>query len=434
MKQDPIIRKEIQVETTDWHHFTMEAAAKEASYMVAQTWNRYGLEMLAVEAKEYFVAKTGISLPWNLATWGPYVSRSANPYRKEREGFKENAEATFRFCGWLRKAADSRVLCRLIQRTTSVNGVNSPRTTLDLWKFAERFPSPHRAVRFIRAVRARANDILKPYGLKVSWQALAAVLQYGSRKVGKAAVQVAAATVEHYSYKFYEYDYRMHDYETEEKVRFVVGLQEEGFNNKRNCLSLLMAARGLKETAAVSRAIASWAYERVIAGEFTCLRNALEAVPGRLVEDTTDGVHLYLDTATSKSSHGITTTDGWNDEGRLITFVQTDRRSYHAETQVPSMAIKQALQAWKRQRDMERQESDLLAVLQPEDQTVLVFRQDSYAAGNCQAGTNSWLSRLGWDDRQFVPVTWLLPHLGEQRVKNVLQAVVNRLTKKAQAA
>jgi hypothetical protein len=67
-------------------------------------------------------------------------------------------------------------------------------------------------------------------------------------------------------------------------------------------------------------------------------------------------------------------------------------------------AIRLAEQAWRVQDSVQKAEGLEL----PADQTILVWLDDSYSAGNCQAGTQSFKNQNGWSDRQFVPAQCLL--------------------------
>ncbi len=63
-----------------------------------------------------------------------------------------------------------------------------------------------------------------------------------------------------------------------------------------------------------------------------------------------------------------------------------------------------AEQAWRVQDAVLKAEGLEL----PTDRTILVWLEDSYAAGNCSAGTSAFAQANGWGGRKFVPLQWLL--------------------------
>jgi hypothetical protein len=69
---------------------------------------------------------------------------------------------------------------------------------------------------------------------------------------------------------------------------------------------------------------------------------------------------------------------------------------------VAKRALKEAIKAFE-QRRLAAKEAGL-----PNNVTVLVYRQDSYEAGNCRPGTEDFLRRQGWENRRYVPAQWLL--------------------------
>jgi len=136
------------------------------------------------KATEYFVAVTGHDLPYNLVWRGASVHTAFDGVWK-------------RFGGWLKRAADSpacELLRLLIQKSTSSAGVWSPYTTLDLWGMVATFRSPETAARKLRSVRYRANQILAPYGVSVSWAGLGVAMSR-RRSRGKAARIAAQRTL-----------------------------------------------------------------------------------------------------------------------------------------------------------------------------------------------------------------------------------------------
>jgi hypothetical protein len=67
-------------------------------------------------------------------------------------------------------------------------------------------------------------------------------------------------------------------------------------------------------------------------------------------------------------------------------------------------AIRLAGEAWATQdREAKANGFEL-----PLNSTVLAYVEDSYCAGNCEAGTAVFMAANGWSNRRFVPVQWLL--------------------------
>lgn len=84
-------------------------------------------------------------------------------------------------------------------------------------------------------------------------------------------------------------------------------------------------------------------------------------------------------------------------------------------------AVRFAQRAWVEQKATLRAEG--LEI--PEGISVLAFREDSYRAGNCSAGTEAFLSSMGWSKRNFVPVDWLLQS-SEPRAHATAKAALKR--------
>ncbi len=378
------------------------------------TFDRKGLDAIAEVAVAEYEQVTGLKLPWNLAVHGPYVGLSwGKKYRLEGKHALIVEEVAM-FCGWLRAAATSPVLVRVLKENTTPNGMGSPYTRLDPWELAKRHPSPGRAGRFLVQVRRRANQILEPYGLHVSWLALGDMMLKGSiRSVGKAAKLAAAGTIKH----------------------FLNGggkRKRLPFSSATKSLEILIKARGLRELIQAPRPVMCWAVDRVEAGEFSCFREALTSA-SRLITDQTDTVSLVVDPISATSTHGVVATKGWAENGAPTWLLTAGQRSYHAESWYDDdcrsrrQAIQAALSAWGKQKKLERENREFMRKLQPADRSILVYIEDSLSAGNCRPGTESWMRAHGLAGKRFVGVHVLLKHMHEDRVRRVLQAVANRL-------
>ena len=381
-------------EIADWRN---QVYVPEYPYGPGTTWNRQGVQSLVDEAKAYFEEVSGVDLPYNLSTHGPWVDRSWR--NKLVEGREEMVAYAARFAGWLKKVAELPGFVRLIERTTSPRGMNSPYTELWLYSLFNRFPSPHAVERKYWKVLRRANQILEPYGLSVSYAGLAEALTgRNARRTGKAARVATEETVAQYT------DYR--------------------FGERLN----LIQARGLRDAVAAPAAVRHWAANRVEAGEFGSLREAM-AHADRLVPDNSDGVELLLDLTTTVTVHGVDITVGWGEDGMPQELCRQRHtwRTYHGSAwydRDPRSLAKEAIRAWRQREKLAATEAKLIGFLRGEEGFCpLVYRDDSYRSGNCQSGTEAWLRRQGWEDKPFIPAQWLIPHLDYGLVRNVAKAV-----------
>jgi len=157
------------------------------------------------------------------------------------------------------------------------------------------------------------------------------------------------------------------------------------------------------------------------------------------VPDDTDGVELMLDPETVVTIHGVQCTEGWSNGGGqyLLRQVHTGR-TYHAVRWLGVSsrdAVKEALRAWRRQAKLEREHADLVSFLCGDHGFCpLIRREESYRAGNCEAGTDSWLRQHGWENKQFIPAEWLIPHLDYNLVRNTAMVLYKDMAELWKAA
>lgn len=418
--------------------FEAENWREELSVSQAPTVNKNGLSSIVEKAMDEYCHGKKMHLPWNMAwcdfppwaylpRWKNFRQSDPLPegyFVRNREQFATTGELltyAARFGGWLKMLGWSYGAVRAIEATQANRGVCSPYTTVNLYRLFERWPSPHRLERQIWKVRERANQILRPYGLSVSWSALGQAMVQNSA-VGKVALWAAEETVKVYlSY----YDSRFEHCSKRDlgQWRFFY----------------LQLARGLREMKNHPEAVQRWAVSKCFDGAFETLREAL-AVSSRLRLDVTDGVGMYLDTA--EVIHGVEVVagytlkrrgvfgsllgSGFGENGRVYLLRQIHTgRTYHAHGSLsPKSAVREALAAWKWQRDLEKEEADLVGFLRGDRcYSPLVYRESSYQAGNCQPGTEAWLERMGWSGRMFIPGQWLISHLSDARVRGVALAL-----------
>jgi hypothetical protein len=330
------------------------------------------------EAIEELESNTDVVLPWNLNKvdqWpGIYEIDEEEPVHP-REQVCELVHRCCQMAGWLRAAATLPGVCRLLKKTQSIRGMGSPYTTLDLWDFVNRNPSPGRTERQLWKVKRRAQAILAPWEGEhhPSWNSIGHALN-ATRSVGKAAVIVAARTLHSDTYEDYEWN-------------------------------------------------GGWGYEE--AREFlTSIRSARFPIA-----DNSDGVLSRREAQPTLAKLGyavfrIRVADQYGRFSKQWLVRSAEGRTFHSESWEAKEALYEALEAWREQIRLEEFEADLIGFLRgTEGYCPLITFQDSRDAGNCGWGTETWLRKHGWDKLEFAPGHWLIPHLHERRVRNVAKKV-----------
>ncbi|MBC7836390.1 hypothetical protein H7X87_01260 [Acetobacteraceae bacterium] len=264
-----------------------------------------------------------------------------------------------------------------------------------------RFPSPGRLERLLWNTRRRARAILSDFGPeKPSWENLARALLHDSRPNKAAIMAVAAQLGCHYGRK------------------------------------------------ATYRAAREWLTER---------RSAL--FPHM---DTTDGVTVRIAAAPVYTKLGVEVFRalqvGEYGQRELLWFVRKGKRTFHCEeyqagsyvdgiwVTSPKAAVRIAIEAWQKQDELAAEEARLAAEAREHHSGLAMFldgtelgfcplidRQDSYAAGNCHAGTEGWVMEHGWRARVFLPGFKLIPYLGDERVRRVVMAARRRRVDQTEA-
>ena len=406
------------VKVRTWHPQTGKASYARLPWN--ESWSREGLESLVASAMIDFVQKAGEifttwngeaaytqPLPHNLAK-GPWLhmprmlgGRPAYHERKFEEGGMEYVQRAARFAGWLRGAAEFPRLARAIAHCVSPRGQNSYRTHVNLWDLALATKSPGRADRQFAAVRAAANTHLAAYGLRVQWGEVAkAVIRHPTR-VNRGALKAAAATIN-------------------AQVEYLCGTKLSG-----RYLDVLKKARGLARALKAPIAHLAWSVDAVEGCKFASLREALPAASEQLVFDKTDGVELWVGPDTTIRKDGVYVTRGWSVNAARVEgpsyLVKGSGRTYHSSYAYSwERAMEEALYAWAEQRRLEMKEVDLVSFLRGGSGFIpIVYRRDSYRAGNCHVGTESWVSGRGWGSKLWIPGHLLVPFLADVRVRNV---------------
>lgn len=347
-----------------------------------------GLGMLAGAGMDVFEERHGQCMPGNMIfSEGAWTGHSnlmigSSPFRAAGRGrfvSPEGADQLLReygrIRGWLIAAADLSGVARVIKKTQTTRGVNSPYTKLYLPQMWEKYPSPGHLERKLWKVRRRAEAILSAFegDYDPSWNDVAhATLK--TRQVGKAAIIVVAETL-------------------------AGGKHRDRFRNYAAARDFLASIR----TAAFP------------------------------VADNSDGVAARRETEPRlrKLNISVYRIRVARKYGRfsLKWLVRTDAgRTFHFGSDGPEEALHRAILAWKRQNELAAENADIVGFLRGDELGFcpLITREDSYEAGNCRVGTESWARQQGWGDREFVPGVWLINHLHDEEVRRVVVSARER--------
>lgn len=333
--------------------------------------------------KAFQVTHPGV-LPWNLYKAGPagqgYYDHNIECKSEVRN---ELVEAHARFGGWMRAAAGLPLLAKAIKNSVSPKGEHSRSTHVSLWKLAEKYPSPHKLQRLIGAVQNRAIGILRAYDGRGCTLRSALIALEINGNVGKAALIAAHRSLTGSCARSYREARKslIELHFSEETVD-----TRDGVTVHRNATPALRKM-GIEVYSTVQKSKGGWKRGwLVLRGEQSF--HIFEGRYGFLASEWVDGTYRNMKT--------------------------------------PQGPIHVALAAWKRANEAVMMSREKFKNLLLENVTVLVTRQDSYLAGNCEPGTDEWIKSTGiGDGRWCVPVSALLPRAQEPRVTNVL-AVVNR--------
>ncbi len=351
-------------------------------------------------------AATGLlKVEWNFSKHPQYPNREI-----------DDAGLHFRVATFFRAVVaapeKTRRIRRLFNKGFSGRGVDSPYTEqYFLWKAVAAYGSAVVIDKQLRKTIGRANTILEPYGLKVSNTALRASLGKKSRshKAGKRAAMLT--------------------------LQEVLG---SAFGVRVSVKEALFVGCGFAAAIKASKVVRQWMGSRIEAGEFKNLREAL-AASSRLVIDRTDGVEAYSDPATEVKRGPVTATLAWrkNRDRPMIWVVKNGERTYHAyvytvwedgENRIDDrQPFREAIEAWRQQDEAARQAKEVIAV--PDNVTLIVWKSDSYAVGNCDPGTREFMRRIGIDpDRELAVVQKMLPFVARNwRAMNTLKYAARQL-------
>lgn len=272
-----------------------------------------------------------------------------------------------RLAGWLIAAAEMPHLVRALSKTQGY-GVNAKSTYVDLWALAHKFRSPGAFWRLACATMSRTRAVLSAYSGQPTprWSDVFAALIVDAR-VGKAAIIAAAMRIRGRSYGY-----------------------SQPFVSYREARDWLVTHR----TAAFS------------------------------VADETDGVLVRLASEPELEKLGVSVhlalVQG-KVQRYLLRFVRKGERSYHSKSSDALWAMRKAIAAWRRQDELRLANANLVSFLEGSEGYCPLFRrEDSYRAGNCSAGTESFVREFGWGSREFVPGIALIRHLDDDRVRRVI--------------
>ena len=271
--------------------------------------------------------------------------------------------------------------------------------------------SPHRLTRWIWKVWHRACQILEPYGWRPSQDAIRAAMtsDLRFRRVGRAAVVVAASSLPRVLGGGLVYNAARGD-NTPDKLM--------GYNQARE---VLIRAVGWGRRDGVGEDVVGSAVKVVRFHDD--LTTSFKSAVSEVVEDLTIAASLTPDEAGmvavreisriagcsiyrcySKKPHGFVLSD--------VVMVQRGDRTYH-EKPAPwdsrfHELLRCAIKAWRRQDALKEkavlEEQSLLKKLGVSyPATVIVFKNDSRSAGNCEVGTNEWVRKLNGTFHNAIP-------------------------------
>jgi hypothetical protein len=335
-------------------------------------------------------SESTLKLPWNISNLvNGNVAPNSYPRFVSREGAKQVAEKVNRFCGWIKAIEEEGrgrkkypAIRKVIGKTQSPRGMHSQRTSLNLWDFALGNPSPGWTERMLWKIKIRAEEILSSYkgAPKPSWESVAIGLM-GSKRTGKAAVIAVANTMSCGTFLGHQMDYDVLPWNT------------PVYKRAREWLTELHKCR---------------------------------------VEDATDGVEALRQETPSLRRAGVSVYTiaiparyaGYTFEHLVVGA----GRSYHSRARMPYHALREAIDAWKRRKELEMENRDIISFLKGETGVCpLFFLEDSFGAGNCATGTRVWLRRHGFEGMPYLPGEKLLPYIGDpyvdRTVSHRMQAV-----------
>ena len=356
------------LDTSRWCNHQPENPAMFTRFVSAK-----GLKAL-VDDGVCMLEESGATLPHNLirtqmsSSVGKVGRFGRNLPFKEAE---EEIERYARFGGWLKAANGLPALRKVIIKTQSWKGVNSSKTTVDLWSLFEKFNNPGALDKLLRGVKRRADRVLSAYAGQptISWSAVGMAVMVNAKPQKASIIAVSAFLAGGYARSFRE----ARDFLVEYHKCSIVDTSD-GVDGKR----------------------------------------AVEPYFSKM------GVAIF------KIAVPVVTRRGYRVGTRFEKLVKSAYgRTYHSSNWTDGKdLIREASAAWKRQDELAAEAADFIAFLKG-DQGVcpLVYLDDSYRSGNCQSGTESWLRSHGWADREFIPAVWLIPYLDEGLVRNVATRV-----------
>ena len=349
------------------------------------------------------------------------------------------AEKLARLKGWLRCASTLQLPmgATLDQIFESVEGYSygywgNPK--IPFWT------SPQKVQRWAWAVWNRAKGILAPYGWKPSRESIkAAIISHKLRRVGRVALQVAASSMPR---------------------AFGGGLYcnaEAGGNAPSRLLSLRQSRPVLEKARGWLLLRRRWGHDRAVVSSIINLM--LEEPEISLCDAEREVVELYFSSPTTPdeagfvpgkavcTNHGIETRRCWEwaEEGpsRLIVakHYRADRLRPVWCVEFPQTgesfhwygwreeAIKRALIAWRRQREVAKNvlggntQKTLLARVPglKGPATLIIRRDDSIRAGNCELGTDRWLKYRGY--KYAIPYSFVIDYVGNDNIARVIRAL-----------
>lgn len=355
-----------------------------------------------------------------------------------------------RFSSFIRDLSKDRSLKWIIGQS---NVMGSPYTVVNPYDLFDRFHTADRVRKIAKrlaGIKYRANQILRPYGIRVSNEDLFIALTYGPKGRGKAARYAAKRTLSNWIGSFRN----NHKISTISKRAQGWSWGTAGWDGIQfNTISpeIFNKCRGLARFNKLPLPAQCWAFDKVfIDGEFSDLAEAVEVITGnkRLVKNVSGGISGYHEVNKCLySRHGISVykqhqigaIDRKGNYGNLCRYtnyqahlivIGPSGQTYHTtkgdSDNSYEKAARAAVAAWNKRKRAEKlakiSNPDIVNFLTGVDSNScpLFYMDDSRAAGNCQYGTESWQARNGLSG-DFVAGAALVPFLGTERVKNIVK-------------
>lgn len=276
----------------------------------------------------------------------------------------------------------------------------------------------------LQKVQNKANTLLAPYGLKVSWKALARIYHWGSRidEVAEFAAKFTGCLVTDISdcATFPTSQYR----DVTSSVWEFDLSRLKGWHKSQT-----YKKEGLWGNLLFYIKLLQWEIP-----EFSC-QDAMDHIDntGIIVIERVRSIPLlerYEKLGCSIERHIVFGGCGYEDSVQWV-VIHPLYGAFHHDYGTWQDALRRSLVAFKERKALAREEQGFIDFCERITKdinvySVLVGIQDSFDAGNCESGTKGWLKTHGLEGRTVVGMEELLPYQQETLVRNVLKKVYQR--------